>query len=56
MAERKYPRDPRLEEIIRAFERERQDARDLHRRHIDVTRDAHHRDRQIFIERRKHPR
>jgi len=56
MAEREYPRDPRLEEIIRAFEREREAAHDLHRRHVDVTRDADHRDLQVFIERRKHPR
>ena len=56
MDERKYPRDPRMEEIIRNFEREREAARDLTRRHRDATRDAHQRDRQVFIERRKHPR
>jgi hypothetical protein len=56
MAERKSPRDPRLEEIIRAFEREREAAHDLHRRHTDLTRDSHHRDQQIFIERRQKPR
>ncbi len=56
MAERKYPRDARLDEIIRAFERERETAHDLHRRHSDSTRDAHERDQQVFIERRKHPR
>ena len=55
MAERKT-RDPRTEEIIKAFDRERQTAQDLHRRHIDQTRDAHFRERQIFIERRKQPR
>ena len=56
MDERKYPRDPRMEEIIRNFEREREAARDLTRRHRDATRDAHERDRQVFIERRKNPR
>ena len=56
MAERKHSRDPRTEEIIRAFERERDAARDLHRRHADSTRDARHRDQQVLIERRKHPR
>ncbi len=56
MAERKYPRDPRLEEIIRAFEREREASRDLQRRHTDLTRAAHHRDQQLFIERRQKPR
>ena len=56
MAERKHPRDSRTEEIIRAFERERDVARDLQRRHTDSTRDSHHRDQQLFIERRKHPR
>lgn len=56
MAERKYPRDPRLEEIIRAFERECESAHDLHRRHSDSARDAHHRDQQVFIERRQKPR
>ena len=56
MAERKYQRDPRTEELIRAFEREREAARDLNRRHADVVRDAHARDRQVFIERRRKPR
>lgn len=56
MAERKYPRDARLEEIIGAFEREREAAHDLHRRHTDLTRASHHRDQQVFIERRQKPR
>ena len=56
MAERKYERDPRTEEIIRAFEREREAARDLSRRHSTSTREAHARDRQVFIERRQKPR
>jgi hypothetical protein len=56
MAERKQPRDPRTEEIIKAFDREREAARDLHRRHTDSTRDSHWRDRQAFIERRQKPR
>ena len=56
MAERKHPRDARLEEIIRAFEQEREAVHDLHRRHTNRTRDAHHRDQQLFIERRKLPR
>jgi len=55
MAERK-PRDARLEEIIRAFEQERDVAHDLNRRHTDSTRDSQQRDQQMFIERRKHPR
>ena len=45
-----------MEEIIRNFEREREASRDLTRRHRDTTRDAHRRDRQILIERRKHAR
>ena len=56
MAERKSSRDPRTEEIIRAFERERDAARDLQRRHTDVVRGARTRDRQVFIERRRKPR
>ncbi len=56
MAERKYPRDARIEEIIRAFERERETAHDLHRRPTDRTRDSHQRDQQLFIERRQKPR
>ena len=56
MAERKHPRDPRLEEVIKAFEREREASRDLSRRHADVVRDSHSRDRQVFLERRRKPR
>ena len=56
MAERKHPRDPRTEEIIRAFERERETARDLNRHYRDVVRDSHERDRQVLIERRRKPR
>ena len=56
MAERKYPRDPRTEELIKAFERERETARDLSRRHSDGVRDSHARDQQILLERRRKPR
>jgi hypothetical protein len=56
MAERKNRRDPRTEEIIKAFDRERETAREFHRRHTDATRDSRWRDRQVFIERRQKPR
>ena len=53
---RRPPRDPRTEELIEAFERERDAARDLSRRHAENTRDSHDRDRQVIIERRRKPR
>jgi hypothetical protein len=46
----------RLEELIKALDRERSEANDLHRRHIEETRRAHERDRQVLIERRRFPR
>ena len=50
------PRDSRTEEIIRAFEREQTEARELNRRHSESVKDAHLRDRQLLIERRRQPR
>jgi hypothetical protein len=46
----------RAEEIIKAFDRERSEARDLERRHNEETKDSHSKDRQVLIERRRHPR
>ena len=46
----------RMEELIKAFERERSEAADLHRRHTEEMRRAHQRDRQVLIERRRNPR
>jgi len=48
--------DRRTEELIKAFDRERSEAHDLQRRHSEKTRDAQTRDRQVLIERRRHPR
>jgi hypothetical protein len=44
------------EELIQAFDRERSAARDHRRRHDELVRDSHARDRQVFIERRRRPR
>lgn len=56
MGEHKNSKDPRTEELLKAFERERDTARDLQRRHTEVTRESHERDRQVLIERRRKPR
>jgi uncharacterized tellurite resistance protein B-like protein len=56
MSEKKRIPDDQAEEIIKAFERERSEARDLSRRHSEATRDARRRDRQVLIERRRQPR
>ena len=44
------------EEIIAAFDRERAEAQELHRRHTEKVRAAHAHDRQSLIERRRRPR
>jgi hypothetical protein len=46
----------RVAELIKAFDRERSEADDLHRRHTEETRRAHNRDRQVLVERRRQPR
>jgi len=54
MSERKPPRNHRTDEIIKAFDREQSRARDLSRQHTEATQSSHERDRQVFIERRRH--
>jgi hypothetical protein len=56
MGEREKPIDRRTEEIIKAFDRERSEANDLSRRHTDAVKQGRDRDRQVLIERRRHPR
>jgi hypothetical protein len=56
MNDRKPPRNHRTEEIIKAFDREQSEARDLNRHHAENTRTSHDRDRQVLIERRRTPR
>jgi len=56
MDERKKPKDERTEEIIRNFERERSEARELSRLHDESVSDARRHDRQLLIERRRQPR
>ena len=56
MDQEKKKRDERTAEIIRAFERERSEARELSRRHSESVQDAHRHDRQLLMERRRHPR
>ena len=57
MSEKKrvFP-DPRTEELLKAFERERDAAHDLNRQHSETMREAQERDRQVLIERRRKPR
>lgn len=53
MSDRKPPKNPRTEEIIKAFDREQTEARDLSRQHDEITQTSHDRDRQVLIERRR---
>ena len=56
MKDRKPPERGRTEELIAALEREQSEARDLIRRHTEDVRASHNRDKQVLIERRRHPR
>jgi len=56
MKDPKPPDRRRTEELIAALEREQSHARDLSRRHAEDVRSSHHRDQQVLIERRRHPR
>jgi len=56
MKDRKPPERGRTEELIAALERAQSESRDLSRRHSEDVRSAHHRDKQVLIERRRHPR
>jgi hypothetical protein len=56
MEDRDSGNDARIEELIRAFERELDAARHLNQEHTDTTRDAWRRDLQVTIERRRTPR
>ena len=49
-------RDRKSEELIKAFDREREQARELSRRHEENVRGSHVADRQVLIERRRFPR
>ena len=49
-------RDRKSEELIKAFDRERDQARELNRRHEQNVRSSHAGDRQVLIERRRFPR
>jgi hypothetical protein len=56
MGDRKPAPGDRSNEIIRAFDRERAHARELNRRHEEESANSRSRDRQVLIERRRHPR
>jgi hypothetical protein len=56
MGERKTTREPRAEEIIAAFDREQELARELNRRHTEHVRNSRSDDRQVYIDRRRRPR
>ena len=56
MSDKKPPPGDRNEDIIKAFDRERARARELNRRHSEESRIYRNRDRQVLIERRRHPR
>ena len=49
-------RDRKPHEVIEAFDREQARARELNRRHEESVRNSHASDRQVLIERRRHPR
>ena len=49
-------RDRKPAEVIKAFDRERAASRELNRRHEESVRNSHAGDRQVLIERRRHPR
>ena len=49
-------RDRNPQEVIDAFDRERNQARELNRRHEESVRNSHAGDRQVLIERRRNPR
>ena len=55
MSERRS-RERKSEELIKAFDREREQARELSRRHEENVRRSHAADRQVLIERRRFPR
>jgi hypothetical protein len=48
--------DRNHQEVIDAFDRERNLVRELNRRHEQSVRNSHAGDRQVLIERRRHPR
>lgn len=56
MEERKPPMNPWNEEILKAFDRERSEAEKLGKRHKEEVKNSYQRDRQVLIERRRHPR
>jgi hypothetical protein len=56
MVEKSKTQHPRPEEIIAAFDRERERIKELNRRHAEQVRATRDHDRPVFIERRRHPR
>jgi hypothetical protein len=56
MGESKKPQEFRPEEIIAAFDREREQAHELNRRHTEQVRTSRANDRQVHIERRRNLR
>jgi hypothetical protein len=56
MDDRKPPERRENEDIFKAFDRERSKAHDLSRQHAEEIKSARERDRQVLIERRRHPR
>jgi hypothetical protein len=56
MGESKKTNDEHPEDIIAAFDRERDQARELNRRHSEHTRTSRAHDRPVYIERRRNPR
>ena len=56
MSKRNDSKRPWPEEIIKAFDREQADARDLSRRLEEEAKAARERDRQVLIERRRQAR
>ena len=56
MGDTNKPRDSRAEDIIAAFDRERQTAQELNRRHTEHVRSSRSDDRQVNTEHRRRQR
>ncbi len=56
MGDSSKPRESRAEDIIAAFDREREIAQELNRRHTEHVRSSRSDDRQVSADRRQRPR
>ena len=56
MGQTKPPKPTSREDIIAAFDREREQAHELRQRHAEQIRNSHRHDRPVYVERRRKPR